>query len=195
MYERLISQCERHQAEALADYDILYPCLDAQRVIRTRLVTPEVTNILPLALNFHPISHPYLSSIASFLHTYRNATTTPLLGILGQKKEYRAILNFFNWNTNSAECTNCNKFWRSAHALRLWLRNCPNDLCRAFESVLPDWCVRGTSLSDVPSGSSSVESSRSSLIFNGTTVPDGCRADEEGSDPMLEWVQCEDCNK
>ncbi len=60
MYERLISQCESHHAEALADYDILYPCLDAQRVIRTRLVTPEVTNILPLALIDDPISHPYL---------------------------------------------------------------------------------------------------------------------------------------
>ncbi len=88
MYERLISQCESYQAEALADYDRLYPCLDAQRVIRTRLVTPEVTNILPLALNYDPISQPdlYVSLIASYLHTHRNATSTHQLGRLGQKK-------------------------------------------------------------------------------------------------------------
>ena len=95
---------------------------------------------------------------------------------------------------HSAECSNCNKFLRSAHALRLWLRNCHNDLCRAFENVLPDWCVRGTSLSDVASGSSIVVSSSCSLSLNGTTMRNGCTA-EEVSDTMLEWVQCEDCSK
>jgi hypothetical protein len=76
MYERLIVECERHQAEALADYDILFPCPEAQRVVRTRLVTPEVTNIPPLTLNFHPIYHPYPSYITSPFSTY---TATQLL--------------------------------------------------------------------------------------------------------------------
>jgi hypothetical protein len=54
MYERLITQCENDQADALAVYDKLDPCLEAQRVIRTKLVTTEVTITLPQDLTLYP---------------------------------------------------------------------------------------------------------------------------------------------
>ena len=56
--------------------------------------------------------------------------------------------------------------------------------------MLADWCARGSSLSDVLS----VDSSSSTCSLNGTSVLLGCTA-EEGSDPIIEWVQYEDCTK
>jgi hypothetical protein len=38
MYERLITQCEIDQEEALNAYDNIHPCLEAQQIIRTKLI-------------------------------------------------------------------------------------------------------------------------------------------------------------
>ncbi len=90
---------------------------------------------------------------------------------------------------HSGESSNCNIVLRSAHALRLWLRNCHNDLRRTFEKCLPEWCVRGSSIPNVVSSISSVGPN----VENVDTVLN--EDNEEASEPMLAWEQCEDCNK
>ncbi len=91
-----------------------------------------------------------------------------------------------------AQCPDCNKFLRSSQALRLWLRHRHNDMCRAFEHVLPEWCARGSSLRVVdtlrnPQENCSVDTNAEETLIIGHTV--------EGSEPMVDWVQCEDCQK
>jgi hypothetical protein len=52
MYERLITQCERDQAEALKTFDSLYTCPEMHKAIRTKLVTPQATSTLTLTITF-----------------------------------------------------------------------------------------------------------------------------------------------
>ena len=58
MYERLITQCENDQGEALNAYDKLQPCLEAQKCMRTKLLTSKVTLYLSLARNQYPYLPP-----------------------------------------------------------------------------------------------------------------------------------------
>jgi hypothetical protein len=77
MYERLITQCESDQEEAVNAYDKIHPCQEAQKFIRTKLITSKARSSLLLAQTQYP---PYpLPYAHPTLNPYTNAI--PHLGV------------------------------------------------------------------------------------------------------------------
>jgi hypothetical protein len=132
MYARLISQCEKDQEDALTLFDEKFQCPAKRMFIRTKLVPgqayPNKRKEYRVILNFAKYD---LTNHLQLKHEGCNGVGLHciLQGVCGcdTKKDH------------SKQCADCNKLLRSAHDLRIWLRNRHNDICKAFENILPEW--------------------------------------------------------
>jgi hypothetical protein len=142
LYERLITECAQDQRHAIQCFDELHTCTTHQAQIRSALVPAEAYTDKILE---------YKAILKFVTYELKNHLCLEHDGChgVGLHCIQHGLFGCDDKLDHSKHCTDCYKFLRSAHDLRQWLRNRHNDLCRAFELILPEWRARGSSLRDV----------------------------------------------
>ena len=142
MYARLIAQCGSDHEDALRLYDQEHQCPEQQKLIREKLV--PLQEYIDKRKEYKAIMNFAKYELTNHLHlTHEGCNGVGLHCVL------QGVCGCDSQKDHSKQCPDCNKLVRSAHDLRLWLRKRHNELCLAFELVLPEWCARGSSLHDV----------------------------------------------
>ncbi len=189
MHERLITQCQKGQENALQLFDERYDCVHKQENIRTKLVRPQA--YMAKIKEYRTILKFAKYDLRSHLHVEHEGCQCVSLQCVLQ-----GLYGCDTMKDHSKQCRDCNKLLRSAHDLRLWMRNAimicakPSSFCCQSGAQVNLHFIRG--VEGVETGPEPV-----SFVGTGVEVVESMDADvalqcEEDIDVA---VQCEQCHK